>query len=840
MKKVELLAPAGNLQALKAAVENGADAVYLGGLMFSARKNADNFDEQALAEGIAYAHQRQVKIYAAVNTLIHNHEIGDLLEYAYQLASAGIDAAIIQDLGAAHLLNETLPELRLHASTQMAVHNSAGVRYLKELGFKRAVLARETSLKDIKNIIDQDILEIETFVHGALCVAYSGQCLMSSMIGGRSGNRGQCAQPCRMKYTLVDEKGRSINHQADGDHLLSTRDLNMLHHVPQLIEAGIVSLKIEGRMKRPEYVATMVKYYREAIDQYYGQGRLQSSADQDIRQIFNRDFTTGYYFGKPGRDLMSYVRPDNRGIRLGTIEHLSQRKLRILLQEPLQVGDGYLVLGSNGEEIAGKVNELYADGKKVTSASKGQRVELILSNRPHDAKSIFKTSDSLLLKQALDSFHKPSAIEKEALHFHFTALLGQPLLLKAWDEQGNMAEATSDYLVAAAEKHPSDWESIGKQLGRLGNTNYVMGRLEGELGEGIMVPASELNKLRRDVIEQLQQLTTVESAQTIESYAEFIDNAGDLLDRIPPKMVGFSDHQLSVAVSSLSGIKAAVDHGADLVLASMNALRQQEAPLSVEELPQAADYCHQHGCKILITVAPIQYEQQLQNVEMIYQAAQAAGFDGVLAANAGTFQLARELGWDNIALDYPMNIFNDVAIQRLSDLEISQITLSPELNLAQINDVSYIGNLPTEVIVHGNFPLMVSEQCIVGSVLGGRSTKSSCSMPCKKGQYGLKDRLGMDFPLKMDNQCRMYVYNCKTLNIFKRLQEVLDTGIDIIRIEARERDDSWLVTVVDIYRKALDQYIAEGKVRSNEADSLRLETLNPEGSTYGHYFRGVQ
>ena len=367
MNKVELLAPAGNLLALKAAVENGADAVYLGGQAFSARKNADNFDTEALNEGISYAHARQVKVYAAVNTLINNQEIGEFLRYSYELAESGIDAVIVQDLGAAHLLHNALPELRLHGSTQMAVHNSAGVRYLNQLGFRRVVLARETALADIEAIIQEGIMEIETFVHGALCVAYSGQCLLSSMIGGRSGNRGQCAQPCRLRYTLVESlTGRPTAQPPEGQHLLSTRDLMLLQELPALLEAGITSLKIEGRMKRPEYVATIVKHYRAAIDQYYGEGYLSQQAEHDIRQIFNRDFTTGYYFGNPGRELMSYERSDNRGLKLGEIQYSRAKKIGVTLSEPLAVGDGYLLLTAKGDEIAGCIRHIFPLIRQVT------------------------------------------------------------------------------------------------------------------------------------------------------------------------------------------------------------------------------------------------------------------------------------------------------------------------------------------------------------------------------------------------------------------------------------------------------------------------------------------
>ncbi|MFZ5647205.1 MAG: peptidase U32 family protein, partial [Bacillota bacterium] len=323
MNKPELLAPAGGWEAFTAAVENGADAVYLGGKMFNARQSADNFDNDDLKRAVEYAHLRGVKIYVTVNTLIADGEMEDALEFLFALHNTGADAAIIQDAGLASLARKTIPELQLHASTQMTAHNSPGVMSLLEQGFSRVVLARELSLKEISEIKKTTGADLEVFIHGALCIAYSGQCLLSSMIGGRSGNRGRCAQPCRMQYVLTDGAGSPLVNPAEaGEYLLSPRDLNISAHIPDLISAGINSFKIEGRMKRPEYVATVVRVYRSLIDRalsgdpYF----VEEKQESDLAQIFNRDFTTGYFFGGQGRDMMSYKRPNNRGVRLGRVK----------------------------------------------------------------------------------------------------------------------------------------------------------------------------------------------------------------------------------------------------------------------------------------------------------------------------------------------------------------------------------------------------------------------------------------------------------------------------------------------------------------------------------------
>ncbi|MBO5366839.1 MAG: U32 family peptidase [Peptococcaceae bacterium] len=540
-KKIELLAPAGSLAALKAAVENGVDAVYIGGPMFSARQKAENFTREQMLAGVQYAHERGCKIHVALNTLVSNEEIGQVIEYAYQLAEAKVDAVIVQDLGVAHLLRETLPQLPLHASTQMAVHNTPGVQFLEEQGFERVVLARETSLEAIRQIKAETDVELEVFVHGALCVAYSGQCLLSSMIGGRSGNRGLCAQPCRMQYQLVDEAGREYQNKT-GQYLLSTRDLNMIHHLPDLIRAGVTSLKIEGRMKRPEYVATVVRQYRQAIDAYYAGTQFdKKTADKNLLQIFNRDFTTGYFYGNQGADLMSHVRPDNRGVLIADVMKTENKKVWVQLHDTLSVGDGYLLYNQRGEEIAGKVQELSIKGKAIQSGSKGQIVQLTVSGNAAGAKEMYRTADVVLLKEATDSFSRPSQPQKEKVHFKLDLSLGKPMMLYAWDDNGNQQYVESEYIIELAKNRPSDYESVRKQMDRLGNTSYELGEFTAEIADGIIAPASELNNLRRAAIEGLEaqkKATSVDSAE-LESYEDYLDNAGDLLDRIPPQVMEY-------------------------------------------------------------------------------------------------------------------------------------------------------------------------------------------------------------------------------------------------------------------------------------------------------------
>lgn len=835
MKKIELLAPAGNLIALKAAVENGADAVYIGGELFSARQNAGNFTAIDMAQGVEYAHKRGCKIYVAVNTLLHNEEIGDLIAYAYELAELKVDAVIVQDLGVMRLLQETLPQLEVHASTQMAVHNAAGVKFLAEQGIKRVVLARETSLEEIKKIRQQTDVELEVFVHGALCVGYSGQCLLSSLIGGRSGNRGLCAQPCRMAYQLVNSQGEAM--VADGKYLLSTRDLNMIEHLPELIRAGVNSLKIEGRMKRPEYVATVVKHYRQAIDCYYAhiQPNL-TKANQELLQIFNRKFTSGYFFGNQGADLMQHKKPDNGGVFAGKIVKTKGKRVSVLLEKNINQGDGYALSGGKNKEVAGKILDLQVKGKAVEHAVKGQTIEFTAAEEVKDATVMYCTSDVILLKQAQDSYKTPSQPLKQQVHFKIELRQGKPISLLAWDTEGNQAYSESAYLVETARTQPSTEESIRKQLERLGNTGYVLGDLIVEMDEGVIAPASELNQIRREVMDKLEQQEN--EAEELPAYDDYIEDVGDFLDRIPPAVFGYTEPQISVHVGTKESAEAALAAGAQCIILNATALRGQKV-MTKEDYQFLAKTAHEQGAEIYWTCAPVVKEDQGERMQALMRDAKDCGFDGVVVGNLGLLQMAREMGWENIAADYQMNVLNDLTVQTLSGWELSKITLSPELSLKEIEDCSYRGNLPLELIVHGNFPLMLSEQCVAGSVCGGRTAETSCQAPCGRERFALKDRMGMQFPLKMDEYCRMYIYNCKTLSLYKRLDAVLPLGIDYLRIEGREQEPEWITATVNSYRQALEQYQKHGKVIVDLHALQLLENNAPQGSTYGHYFRGV-
>lgn len=505
-KTIELLAPAGSWEALEAAVNAGADAVYMGGKAFGARQYASNFDREELTRAVYFAHMHRVRLYITVNTLVDDAEMPELADYLLFLNNVGVDGIIVQDMGVINLARKLVPQLPLHASTQMTVTSLAGVRLCAENGMERAVLARELSIKDIKTICSNTDTEIEVFIHGALCVCYSGQCLMSSLIGGRSGNRGRCAQPCRLPYKLTDKNGNDMLAGTDaGQYLLSPKDLNTLEILPQLIDAGVTSYKIEGRMKRPEYVAVVVDAYRRAIDSYLaGNYNVPQQDFENIEQIFNRDFTTAYMVNRPGRTMMSDRRPNNRGVMVGRVVKLfkGENKAAIKLEKKLSLGDGLEFWVKVGGRVGTTVNKMTQNGQEVTSALPGTQVVIDIPNGVRMNDRVFRTFDAELMAYA-GKFYGEKAKRRIPVDAVVTAKLGQPLTVLLTDDEGSTGFGETNFITETARKHALDEAAVRKQVNRLGTTEYVLNNLTVDLDDGVMVPMSEINEARRMAAEAL-------------------------------------------------------------------------------------------------------------------------------------------------------------------------------------------------------------------------------------------------------------------------------------------------------------------------------------------------
>lgn len=500
MKKIELLAPAGNMDSLKAAIMAGCDAVYLGGKQFGARAFSKNFSNEELVEAIKYSHLYGVKVYVTVNTLIYDNEVDSFLEYVEFLHKNSVDAIIIQDLGMFDLVRKVFPELEIHASTQMHIHNLDGVLLMEKLGMKRVVLARETSIDTIKEIKNNSNIDLEIFIHGALCISYSGQCLMSSLIGGRSGNRGACAGSCRLPYDIVSSDGKKLNKDK---YPLSTKDLNSLENIGKLIDAGVSSLKIEGRMKSPQYVYMVVSIYREAIDSYYKNGVVKINEDKllKLKKIFNRKFTKGFLFNTDNNDIINAYRPNHMGVPIGKIISFKDGFAKIKLTDSISIGSGLRVIGNN-RDVGVLVNDFYINNKLVKKANSGDVIKIRINDFVNIGDMVVVTAD----KEINDEIDTIISNEQKKISINgkFMAHVNSNLSLSLSD--GVNFVNINGGMVDASINNPVDREIIYEKLNKLGDTIYKFENLEIEIDNNVFFPIKEINELRRSAINKLNEL----------------------------------------------------------------------------------------------------------------------------------------------------------------------------------------------------------------------------------------------------------------------------------------------------------------------------------------------
>ena len=782
---IELLAPAGNFDALKAAVNAGADAVYLAGANFGARAYAENFSRENMIDAVKFAHLRGVKIHVTTNTILADAELDNFADYIKFLRNANVDALLVQDLGAAKIIREIAPEIPLHASTQMTIHNLDGVKILHELGFSRVVLSRELSLAEIEYISKNSPIETEIFIHGAICVCYSGQCLMSSMIGGRSGNRGRCAQPCRLPYKLVDKDGENLLGNEVGEYLLSPKDLNTFEILPQIISSGVTSLKIEGRMKRPEYVATVVKVYRDAIDK-----NSSPNDNKKLAQIFNRDFTTSHIDGNPRKNLISDKKPNNRGILIGRVVKIDKNKLTLKLTEKISVGDQIEIWVKVGGRVTFTVENFSVDGELCTI-----EVENLRGVKVHDR--AFKIFDAELAADAKKYFNGEYQ-RKIFVDAEVTAKISQPLILKMTDIDGNVATDATNFIAEVAKNRPLTEEILQKQIGRLGNSAFELRNLTADIDENIMIPISELNEVRRKVTEKLESIR-------LKSFEKIAPNLN-----IPKKFVKKIYTQTSIVaqVDTLEKIQVAINNGADAILYGGENFCNRI--ISAEELSRAVEIVHNHGKKIYLSTPRIVRENEIAALEKTLT---AANFDAIYIHNLATLNILKKFNTAQIRTDFSLIVFNLKTIDFLKNLGVEGVTLSPEMTLEQVKILAKKSPLPVECIVHGRLELMISAYCAIGTFLGGDKI---CSHPCRKNNFYLQDRKNILFPVVTDQFCRMHILNSKTLSMIEHRNNF--ESVDRIRIDCRYLSVEETAQIVKTY-----------KFGGSEIENF----------TRGHYFRGV-
>lgn len=817
LQKLELLAPAGSWEALEAAVNAGADAVYMGGKSFGARAYASNFDKEEMAKAVYFAHMHHVRIYITVNTLVDDSELEELADYLMFLNNVGVDGIIVQDLGVIRLARKIVPELPLHASTQMTITNSSGVDFAVAAGMERSVLARELSLKEIEAACSRGT-EIETFIHGALCVCYSGQCLMSSLIGGRSGNRGRCAQPCRLPYRLLNSKGDDMLEGKDaGQYLLSPKDMNTLEILPQLIESGVVSYKIEGRMKRPEYVAIVVDAYRRAMDSYIAGDYSVPAADfANIEQIFNRDFTTAYMVNRPGREMMSDRRPNNRGVLVGRVLKLDKQRNKavIKLDKELHLGDGLEFWVTVGGRVGTTVTEMLSKGESVSSAAYGEQVTIDVPKGVRLNDRVFRTLDSKLMSYA-QQFFGPDAKKRIAVDAVVTAHVGQPMTVTLTDEDGNVGYGETDFIVEEARKRALDYAVVHKQLDRMGTTEYFLNSLNVELDDNVMVPMSEMNEARRMACEALD-------AARLEAFAparkpvhrhneSFVPNA---------KKRTHDGAVLTVHCDSLGKVNAALQAGAERILFGGDCFTH--IPLSDEDYRKATNMVRKAGRQLAFATPRIVKEAQLKYFDRLFALWSELEPDFVYISNNGLWSIAVKHGLKPVA-DMSLNIFNYQSLEFWKEQGAVGAVISSEMTMGQVEHLASVSPVPIECMIQGRLEMMVSEYCVGGSFLGDLH-KGACKFNCSESLF-LEDRKDAKFPIATDQFCRMHVLNAHELSMTANVQLMAEIGVNSLRIDGRNYDEQRLGELITMYKKILG-----GAVEAPD---------NLPGTTRGHYFRGV-
>lgn len=847
INKTELLAPAGNWEAFIAAVENGADAVYLGGKLFNARQFAGNFDNEQLEKALDYAHVRGVKIYLTLNTIIADDEIKSAQEFIGEAYRMGIDGIIVQDIGLARLIREIFPDLDLHASTQMTVYNLEGVNFLKKMGFKRVVLARELSIDEIKHITSNTALEIEVFIHGALCISYSGQCLMSSVIGGRSGNRGKCAQPCRLPYELLGRK------TGDGDasdsisrfrpygkgYLLSSKDLCTVEEMGKIVGAGVRSLKIEGRMKSPEYVAVVVGTYRKYLDLLQASGKGEGDHDVpvdhrdlgNLAQIFNRGgFSTGYFLGKLGKDMMSYEKPKNWGIYLGeVISHDKAAKtIKVKLAEELSLGDGIEVWnGEEGESPGNVVTLLRKGSRDVDAAGEGDIVTVgSISGRIYKGNKVYRTSSAKLNDAARETYTRPGR-RRVLLWGRMSVRAGEPVWLAVGDEEGNQVEVRGDILPEPAINKPLTEERLIGQLLKTGGTPFDFEKPEIILEPGLSLPISEINNIRRKALEEMEKRRAGQykrrlpdtAAEKKEKLLHFPES-GQKKTKCPEVSVLFYDAGESWDYTQLD---------ADRIYFPFRGFLEGRVDASTVKAIKEA------GKEVFLWLPPITRGNYDRLIKAKLDDIEAIGVDGILAGNLGSLEYLRSSTKLILEGDYSFNAFNSYSLEELYKSGLKEITLSLEMSLAQIRKLKEIPGLSKNAVVYGRIPVMTSEYCPVGSIVGGFGKGQACNKACMKGEYRLKDRKGVEFPVLCDRiDCRATLLNSSVIFVPDSIDGLRDAGIDRIRLNITDEKAEEVYHLASLFRSA-----AKDGVKALKEYGEFIDEVKSKGFTKGHYYRGV-
>jgi len=839
-KLPELLAPAGDWDCARAAVENGADAIYFGLDKFNARMRAHNFTEADLPKLMEFLHRRGVRGYVTFNTLVFQNELADAENYLRAIIAAGVDAAIVQDVGICKLIRELSPDFPIHASTQMTISSAAGIEFAKNLGCNLAVLARECSIAEIEkirasfkcsasNVQPENLaglklktenlnLPLEVFVHGALCVAYSGQCLTSESLGGRSANRGECAQACRMPYDLISD-GRQIP-LGDKKYLLSPQDLSGLEVLPELVRAGVSSLKIEGRLKSPEYVASITCVYRNALDNLVNNRETKKPSDKnlapslpgrssseryELEMSFSRGLFTGWFGGIDNQKLVHARFGKKRGVYLGEVRKIVRDGVIVNLAAPVKPGDG-IVFDAGRPDEKEEGGRIYEIEKPETENEKPRPVELrfgygnIDFNRVHVGDKLWKTNDPELDKQLRQTFAGDKIRFQRPVEIEVHGLAGKPLTLIARDETGRVVKVESAMPLVKAEKAPLTEEKLREQLGRLGGTPFKLGALKNFLAGEVLVPVSELNRLRRAFVSELEKLRATPKLWQFEVGQASCLSSSDSNRELKPS----PDRQdacptLIVLVRNLAQLEAALKCGVTTVYCEL------EDPKKYREavvLFHTAFGCESQtgNRKPEIFVAPPRIFKTGE--EWILNIVKSANADGVLVRNYDHLKFfadTRRVG------DFSLNVANRIAADYFKNhFALERVTASYDLNATQLD--ALLSAAPPEwfeVTIHQHMPMFHMEHCVFCAFLSKGKDYHDCGRPCDKHEVKLRDRVGAEHPLKADAGCRNTVFNSQAQTGAEFVERLLALGVRSFRVEFLNETPAEVERTIAKYRQLL-------------------------------------
>jgi len=842
----ELLAPAGSLDAVRAAVANGADAIYLGAEKFNARDEGAQLSLDELEAACAIAHGRNVRIYLTLNILVKPAELADALDFLGDAIDRGIDAAIVQDVGLIRLIQQTYPGFEIHGSTQMTVHDATGAAVMRELGVDRVVLARENTLDDIRAIHRAvPKLGLETFIHGALCISYSGQCYMSGMISERSANRGSCAQSCRKDYVLRDEVTGNV---LDTGYLISAKDLGAYDSLAEIADAGVGCLKIEGRKKKPEYVATVTHGYREFLDRVArGDRSVPPPSDvQPLVQIYSRGFTPGMYQGRAGRDYITRGQPDNRGVVIGVVVGHQGRELLVESSAILAIGDGLAFeppAGTKGDVVGGNIT-----GLRVANSRGGiTRYALIVRAHAEVGWTVVRSADATLTARARASYaDMPSSGRVKAkLNVAVFGGAGAPLkavftpvILDASAQPPLSVTVRSEIPLAPASRRALDVSQLREQLGRLGDTPFTLAALDTSgLHDGLFLPVSELNHMRQQAIEQLREQGDWEAQAQLHERHERIATAiatvpGASSTVATPTAATSPSPVLAAHVYTLADARIAASSGAHEVVLDPF-LRHPTPPIN--RVTALADELKGMGVQLYLRTPTIVRPEERRTVDkwLDLDVPLVSGHVGLVAEQARAGK--------TVVADYAVNCFNQHTAAELFRLGATRITPSIELTTDELIQLTRPwGGDRFTVLVYGRPEGMTLEHCVLSAAFDREVT--TCRDLCvqKHTNVALTDPAGYTFAVATDSACRNRLLHSRPIEGSEFIAPLWNAGIRAFNAVFNVPGDD-IAGIVAGYRDLLDQ-LATGTVRTDSSDNRsgnRIRALVGGEFTRGHFIRAV-